>query len=126
MVLTPPSKQTPADALGERNGCDAPLGESALWALSTGTCSLRPSARASRPPWRRRTDAPGYRPAGSRQGLTRTYEITCHRVDEVGISPVHLGQKFFDRLHRNVGPTLDQFRSPASHAAVVHDVGHLR
>src|SRR6185436_6379378 len=64
-VLAPPSKPKQADAPGGRNVYGAPPGESAPWAPSTGTCSLRPSARASRPPWRRRTDAPGYRPAGS-------------------------------------------------------------
>src|SRR6266446_2712419 len=60
-----PSKQKQADAPGERNGSGAPPGECVPWAPSTGTCSPRPSVRASRPPWRQRTDAPEYRPAGS-------------------------------------------------------------
>jgi hypothetical protein len=58
-----PPKQ--ADAPAGRNVSGAPPGESAPWAPSTGTCSLRPSAPASRPPWRRRKDVPGYHPVGS-------------------------------------------------------------
>src|SRR6202795_4249849 len=54
-----------ADARGGRNGSGAPPGESAPWAPSTGTCSLRPSAPASRPPWPRHRDGPGYHRGGS-------------------------------------------------------------
>src|SRR5207245_1493256 len=59
------SKQKQGDVPGGRSVSGAPPGESAPWAPSTGTCSLRRLARASRPPWPRRTDVPGYRPAGS-------------------------------------------------------------
>src|SRR5262245_44264353 len=45
-----PSKQRQADAPGGRNVSGARLRESFPWAPSTGTCSLRPSAPASRPP----------------------------------------------------------------------------
>ena len=38
--------------------------EFVLWVPSTGTCSLRRSARASRLPWRPRTDVTGCRQAG--------------------------------------------------------------
>src|SRR5206468_11522016 len=65
VVLTPPSKLKQADALGGRNVSGAPPGESAPSALSTGTCLLLPSVRASPPPLRRRTDAAWYHPAGS-------------------------------------------------------------
>src|SRR5512144_2148153 len=58
--------------------------------------------------------------------LALAYEIACHRVDEVVVAAIHLGQKFFDHLDRDLGPALDQLRSPATHAAVIHDVGHLR
>src|SRR5262249_16971385 len=61
--VIPPNHQV--DAPEGRNASGALPGESVLWVPSTGTCSLRRSARASRPPWRRRTDAPGYHPAGS-------------------------------------------------------------
>jgi hypothetical protein len=63
----PQTKPKQIDALEGRNVFGAPPGESAPWALSRGTCSLRPSARASRPPWRRSMDARGYHPAGSVQ-----------------------------------------------------------
>ena len=58
--------------------------------------------------------------------LTLTHEIACHGVDEVRVAAVHLGQKFFDCLHRDLGAALEQLRSPAGHAAIVHDIGHLR
>src|SRR6266850_1382630 len=54
-----------AGARGGRNVSGAPPAESAPSAPSTGTCSLLPSARASRTPWQQRTDAAGYHPAGS-------------------------------------------------------------
>src|SRR5437660_8371780 len=59
-----PSKQTQAGVPEGRNVSGAPPRESAPWAPSTGTCSLRPSARASRTPWRRRMDATGRHRAG--------------------------------------------------------------
>src|SRR6267378_3052825 len=59
------SKPTPADGRGGRNVSGALRGESAPWAPSTETCSLRPSARASQPPWPPHRDGPGYHPAGS-------------------------------------------------------------
>src|SRR4029077_17976092 len=62
---TRPSNQKQGDVPGGRNVFGAPPGESAPWAPSTGTCSLRHLARALRPPWRRRTDAAEYHPAGS-------------------------------------------------------------
>ena len=65
VVWTPPSTQKRADVPEGRNVSGEPPGEFAPWAPSTGTCSLRPSARASRTPWRRRTDAPRNHPAGS-------------------------------------------------------------
>src|SRR5438093_7962756 len=60
-----PFRNKQVDATEERNVSGAPPKESALWALSTDTCSLQPSAQASRLPWQRRMDAPGHRPAGS-------------------------------------------------------------
>src|SRR5262245_25520248 len=59
-----PSRLNRADVPGGRNVSGAPPGESAPSAPSMGTCSPPLSARASRPPWRRRTDAAGYHPAG--------------------------------------------------------------
>ena len=43
--------------------------------------------------------------------LAVAHEIAGHREDEVGISAIHLRQKFLDHLHGDVGPTLDQFRT---------------
>jgi hypothetical protein len=54
---------TRADAPSGRNVPGAPPGECAPWAPSTGRRLLRPSGRASRTPWRRRTGAPGHHPA---------------------------------------------------------------
>ena len=44
--------------------------------------------------------------------LTITHEIACHRVDEVGVAAVHVGQKFFDHLHRDLGPLGSQRWTP--------------
>src|SRR5579863_8252644 len=60
-----PSNQTQGDVPGGRNVSGAPPGGSAPWAPSTGKCSLRRLARASRPPWRRRKDAAEYHPEES-------------------------------------------------------------
>ena len=58
--------------------------------------------------------------------LAMAHEIARHSEDEVGIGAVHPGQELFDHLHCDVRPTLDQFRTPAGLAAVVHDGWHLR
>src|SRR5207249_150890 len=58
--------------------------------------------------------------------LATAHEITRHGEDEVGVGAEHLGHEFLDHRHRDLGPTLDQFRTPAGYTAVVHDVGHLR
>src|SRR2546422_900696 len=46
--------------------------------------------------------------------------------DEVGVGAIHPGQIFLDHHHRDLGPALDQFRTPAGHAAIVEECGHLR
>src|SRR5437667_3118630 len=58
--------------------------------------------------------------------LAIAYEIARHGEDEIGFGAVHVRQIFFNHLHRDVGPALDQFRTPAGHAAVVEQGGHLR
>src|SRR5216683_3520978 len=58
--------------------------------------------------------------------LAIAHEIASHGEDEVGVGAVHLGQKFVDRLHRDVGPALDQFRTPALYIGFVEKVAHLR
>src|SRR5882672_4197755 len=58
--------------------------------------------------------------------LAIAHEIARHGEDEVGVGAEHPGHEFLDHLGREIGPALDQFRTPASHADIVHDVGHLR
>ena len=56
----------------------------------------------------------------------RAHEIARHGEDEVGVGAVHLGQEPVDHLHRDVGPALDQLRTPALHVVVVEEIAHLR
>ena len=42
--------------------------------------------------------------------LAITHEIAGHGIHEVRVGVIHLGQKFVDRLHLDVGPLLDEFR----------------
>src|SRR5260370_41044183 len=44
--------------------------------------------------------------------LAIAHEIACHGEDEVGIGAIHLGQKYVDSIHRDVGPALDQSWHP--------------
>ena len=50
-------------------------------------------------------------------------EYRCIAADLRNANP---GQEFFDLLHRDVGPALDQFRPPALHIGFVEKVTHLR
>src|ERR1700730_121462 len=45
--------------------------------------------------------------------LAIAHEIARHGEDEVGVGAVHLSQKFIDRLQRDIGPALNEFRPPA-------------
>ena len=54
------------------------------------------------------------------------HEIACYGPDEVGLGAVHLGQKFVDHLHHDVGPALDQIGAPALDVVLVRVVGQLR
>ena len=58
--------------------------------------------------------------------LALTHEIARHGPDEVGIGPVHLRQEPVDHVHRDVGPALDQLRTPALHVVLVAEIRHLR
>ena len=58
--------------------------------------------------------------------LATAHEIARHGEHEVGVGAVHLGQELIDLLHRDLGPALDQFRTPALHVVVVEQVAHLR
>src|SRR5713101_1326277 len=44
--------------------------------------------------------------------LAIAHEIARHGKDEVGVGVVHLGQEFVHRLHRDVGPALEQLGTP--------------
>src|SRR4029453_14014083 len=57
--------------------------------------------------------------------LALPHEIARHGEDEVGVRAEHPGHELLDSLCRDVRPALDQLRTPARHAGVVHDVGHL-
>ena len=58
--------------------------------------------------------------------LAIAHEIACHREDEVRVGAVHFGQIFLDHDHRDLGPALDQFRTPVLHIVFVEKVAHLR
>ena len=102
------SKQKQGDVPAGTNGSGAPPGESAPWAPSTGTCSLRTSAPASRHPSRRRTDVPEYRPAAPARASGIAHEIARHGENEVGVGAVHLRHIFLHHLDSDVGPAFDQ------------------
>src|SRR4029450_12300471 len=52
-------------------------------------------------------------------------EIARHGEDEVGVRAEHPGHELLDSLCRDLGPALNQLRTPSRYAGVVHDVGHL-
>jgi hypothetical protein len=48
------------------------------------------------------------------------------RLCQVGVGAVHPGQKPVDHLHRDLGPSLYQLRTPPLHVVVVEQIAHLR
>ena len=68
---------------------------------------------------------------GISSGMTRTgvWQLRTksrgHGEHEIGVGAVQPEQKLVDHLHGDLGPALDQIRTPAGHAAGVEEGRHL-
>src|SRR2546421_159071 len=54
--------------------------------------------------------------------LAAAHEIACNGEDEIGIVAIHLRQKMVHHLHRDLGPSLDQFRTPARNIVLIKEI----